>query len=224
MPIVGREPNGLPCRLCSHSPCRLQGESGGRHLWSCPTCGLVFVPGDEHVTVERERERYALHDNTPDNEGYVSYMEGVADLLGMVPLEKPVVLDFGCGEHAVLVDVLRRRGVDCSGYDPLCGVGTDVTGKRFDVIIACEVVEHLRDLAAEAALLGRMLAPGGYLVIRTQYAPSAVEDLLSWWYVSDVTHVNFFGTKSLAWLARAMGLAVHCDNGRDTCVLGPNSG
>lgn len=174
-----------------------------RTLFYCPDCGLVFVPEAQWLSVDDERARYAHHDNTPANEGYVKLLGEVADVVCGLVAPGARVLDFGSGQNAVLTALLRERGLDCVAYDPLYGIGPDAFRVKYHAIVACEVIEHLRDLRAELTSLAGGLRPGGRIVVRTQCYPSLVE-LPSWWYARDPTHLNFFAERTLAvgaWLA-----------------------
>jgi hypothetical protein len=165
----------------------------------------VFVPPQYWLTLDAERERYAHHDNALTNRGYVHFLEAVADVVDGLALHKPRVLDFGSGEHAVLTTLFRDRGFDCTPYDPLYAATCVPTG-TFDVIVVCEVIEHLRELRAEMHTLRNLLSPAGHIVVRTQLYPSQA-GFLSWWYTRDATHINFFVPKTLAYAAGLVDLA-----------------
>ncbi len=191
-----------------------------RGLLHCSTCELVFVPEQGHVSAEAERERYALHTNTPEDEGYVSFLATTADAVLSLPAQSPRVLDFGSGPNAVLTGLLRHRGVDCTPYDPLYGLGLGTRDETFDVVVLCEVLEHLRDLPAELGLLKRLVAPGGHVVVHTYLRPADPAQIGTWWYTLDPTHVNFFSVKSLEWFAAALGMRLVSCDGSELAVLG----
>ncbi len=170
----------------------------------CPGCGLVFVPEAQRLSIDDERHRYAHHDNTLANAGYVRFLGEVADVVEGLAAPGARVLDFGSGQNAVLTTLLRARGRDCVAYDPLSGVGPDALRDQYDVLVACEVIEHLRDLRRELATIGDCLRPSGHVVVRTQCYPSLAE-LPAWWYARDPTHLNFFSERSLAVAASLAG-------------------
>ena len=193
------------CKLCLTSACVPTGRNKHREFVHCPDCGLVFVPSEYWLSEDDERARYAHHDNSPSNEGYVKFLGQVARVVEGLGVAR--VLDFGSGENAVLVDILRQRGFDCVAYDPLYGKGQAALGNRYDVVVACEVIEHLRDLRGEMGTLKDCLSPGGRVVVRTQCYPS-VADVPTWWYARDATHLNFFTERTLSFAAGLCGL--HC--------------
>jgi 2-polyprenyl-3-methyl-5-hydroxy-6-metoxy-1,4-benzoquinol methylase len=165
----------------------------------------VFVPEAQWLSLEDERARYAHHDNSPSNEGYVRFLGEVAHVVCGLVEPGARVLDFGSGEQAVLTELLRARGQKCTAYDPLYDLGPDALGEQYDVIVVCEVIEHLRGLRAELIRLAGRLRPGGHLVVRTRCYPS-LADLPAWWYARDPTHINFFAKPTLEHAARLCGL------------------
>lgn len=78
------------------------------------------------------------------------------------------VLDYGCGA-GLLVDVLRRRGVDVRGYDAYAPAFADraALAEGYDVVIAQDVIEHAEEPQAMLDELGRLVRPGGLLAIGT---------------------------------------------------------
>jgi SAM-dependent methyltransferase len=93
------------------------------------------------------------------------------------------ILDFGGGDAALCADLKRRHpAATVACYEPsetiraeaerrAAGTGVevhaDVPGATYDVVLCCEVFEHLPAAQTEAALktLGTLLAPDGLLVL-----------------------------------------------------------
>jgi len=195
------------CKLCLASACEPAGRNKHREFVHCPSCGLVFAPPSYWLTLDEERARYAHHDNALSNEGYAKFLGQVADVVAGLGADRARVLDFGSGQNAVLADILRRRGFDCAAYDPLYGKGQEALRSRYDIVILCEVIEHLRDLRGEMRSIEACLGKGGRVVVRTQCYPSVAE-VSSWWYARDLTHLNFFAGRALEFAAELCGL--HC--------------
>jgi hypothetical protein len=170
----------------------------------CNDCELVFVPESGHCSIEDEKKRYALHDNRVDNNGYVRFLDEIVDVVGSIHYPGQRILDFGCGKHAVLGELLHRKGYECDSYDPLYGIGMACHSKRYDVVVLCEVVEHLRRLNDETVIIKNMLDPQGKVVVRTNQYPSR-EEFGAWWYKEDPTHINFFSRESLIVFGRTIG-------------------
>jgi len=97
------------------------------------------------------------------------------------------VLDYGCGNGAFL-QRLAARGADCTGVDidaERVAVGVPEVRHRltaiqpdeplpfpngsFDTVVILEVIEHVRDERAVLSELGRVLAPGGHLLLTTPH-------------------------------------------------------
>jgi hypothetical protein len=165
----------------------------------------VSVPEAYWLSPNDECARYAHHDNTVANPGYLRFLGEVAEVVCETTAPGTRVLDFGSGENAVLTALLRERGRDCVAYDPLYGIGPDALAARYDAIVVCEVIEHLRELRAELAKLAGCLRMGGHIVIRTRCYPSLTE-IPSWGYARDPTHLNFFAERTLSIAAHQLGL------------------
>jgi 2-polyprenyl-3-methyl-5-hydroxy-6-metoxy-1,4-benzoquinol methylase len=119
----------------------------------------------------------------------------------------------------VLAEILNGRGVYCASHDPLYGINADNHGEQFDIIVACEVFEHLRDIQKEIRLIGSLLKPGGFVFIHTQLYDE-VKDFASWWYIKDHTHINFFCEKTMQKIAGIIEKKIFSTNSKDTVVLG----
>jgi hypothetical protein len=198
------------CKLCLGEGATPAGRHKHREFLHCPSCGLIFVPERDWVRPDEERARYAHHDNSESNTGYVRFLGEVADVAASAASAAGAgarVLDFGSGENAVLARLLGRRGIDATAYDPLYGLGATALASRYDVVVLCEVIEHLRDLRAELIRLVGCLNQNGRVVVRTQCYPSVAE-ITSWWYARDLTHINFFAPQTLAFAAALCGLRV----------------
>lgn len=206
------------CVLCSSSGCAVYCEDNIRTYFRCPACGLVFVPKEFHLDLEEEKRRYGKHTNYKNNKDYVEYLSTVADQALALPVQSPRVLDFGSGPEQVLADILTRRGVKCASHDPLYGIFADMGGEKFDIIVACEVFEHLRDIQKEIRLISRLLKPDGLVYVHTQLYDD-VKDFPSWWYIKDLTHINFFCEKTMQTMADMMGKKIYSANKKDTVIF-----
>lgn len=209
------------CPLCEQAPAAVTATCGARPLNRCPTCDLVFVPASHHVSLEQERERYELHTNNEQDAGYVAFLETVAAAIDRLPVPHPSILDFGSGPNQVLTGILRDKGYACDAYDPLYGIGPDVFSRRYDIVVLCEVFEHLRAPRAELERIAVMLKPRGFVVIRTLLRPDDIGALSSWWYARDITHLNFLSIRCCEHIAAMLDLAIVDCNGRSLLCLGP---
>ena len=184
--------------------------------YECRDCRFLFATvhdGIDHATLYDEAYWTA---QDPDWYGRVS------ETLRLVLLAQRFldiepwrlrVLDFGCG-MGTFVEVARRQlqmnawGTDI--IEPRFGRdwfvrAAELSPGRFDVVVACEVVEHLADPLGTFEQIKRWLAPGGVFAFQTAYYdPRACGR--DWWYIGPANgHVSLFSARSLDRLAERLG-------------------
>ena len=54
---------------------------GDRHYWRCNHCQATFLAAEQLPGPEFERERYELHENDPNDDGYRQFLHRLADPL-----------------------------------------------------------------------------------------------------------------------------------------------
>jgi SAM-dependent methyltransferase len=217
--MAGTHPvTAYSCVLCSSPECTFYCKDNFRSYLRCSSCNLIYVPPEYHLSTEEEKNRYSKHTNTSDDKKYVAYLSDVADNALALPVRSPRVLDFGSGPNQVLAGIINARGVYCASHDPLYGINADNGGELFDIIVACEVFEHLRDIKKEIRLIGSLLKPGGFVYVHTQLYDD-VKDIPSWWYLKDPTHISFYCEKTMRTIAEILGKKIYSINKKDTVVL-----
>ncbi len=206
----------MNCPLCGGPADRFH-HSRERDFLLCPQCQYIFVSPDHHLAPEEEKKRYLEHENSLENEGYVRMFETKLDLLKKHGPESGAVLDFGCGYEPVLKTLLEKRGYTASVYDKFFFPEWDAD-KRYDAIISTETFEHLDSPATEIDRILNVLKSGGYLAIMTRFYPESdgkpdLEIFKDWYYKNDPTHIGFYGSGTLQWLAdnRAIELVYRDD-------------
>jgi hypothetical protein len=192
------------CKLCDSRNCKFHEFDKFRKYFICSDCGLIFVPEEDWVTLEDEVDRYDKHENNITNEGYVCFLNEVVSVVKTLRKKSPCILDFGSGKNAVLSLLLNNEGFDCEAYDPLYNRLLKNSGKQYDVIVLCEVIEHIRDLSLESILINKLLSPDGIIIIRTKLYPSK-NRIFTWWYTQDKTHINFFSRQAVDAFASKFG-------------------
>jgi 2-polyprenyl-3-methyl-5-hydroxy-6-metoxy-1,4-benzoquinol methylase len=214
-------------------------------LMRCPDCTLIFqrFAGDDalldelygkwinHSYVPELDPQYQAEVSAPLRSRDGHELLVAADALRMKP-EEMTVLDFGMG-WGMWARIAKQLGCDVYGreipadrvaYAVSHGVRPiemDELGKpMFDLINAEQVMEHVRDLAQTAELLGASLKPNGILKVsvpnagcavriaanlKTGRCAATISELMP---VHPLEHVNSFNHRSLSALANRLGLTV----------------
>ena len=181
-----------------------------------------------------------LHEIAPARLGYIrdaACRHFRRDLKAMRALEGLTALDIGCAAGLVSEPV-ARMGAQITGIDPGAeliaaarahagagGLAIDyrcarteelaAAGERFDLVLCLEVVEHVPDPAAFLATCGKLLAPGGLMIVSTlnrtlkSYALAIVgaEYVLAWLPRGTHQWDRFVTPAELASYLAAAGLA-----------------
>lgn len=217
--MIAEEAERCACRLCGSPQCREILRDKIRPYVQCESCGLTFVPEKYHINPQEEQLRYGKHTNHKTDKQYVAYLSSIAADVLTLPVASPRILDFGSGPEHVLADILNEAGASCAAHDPPYGLNAAGQHGSFDIIVACESIEHLRNLPREIRLISGLLAPAGFVYMHTQLRDH-VSDFAMWWYIVDVTHINFFCEKTMGTVAQMLGKRIVRTNGKDTVVLG----
>jgi SAM-dependent methyltransferase len=107
------------------------------------------------------------------------------------------------------VDILRERG-----YDVVCAdVETMDLGRRFDTVVAGEVIEHLPNPGRALLSLRRHLVPSGHLILTTcnPFYVVQLEKILKYGDVQvHEEHTAWFDPRTLGHLLTISGFTVKC--------------
>jgi 2-polyprenyl-6-hydroxyphenyl methylase/3-demethylubiquinone-9 3-methyltransferase len=119
----------------------------------------------------------------------VNYAKKVIDNISKTSPEKTTVLEVGCG-GGILSEEFSKMGYIMTGIDPagkslstaishakqnklsinyLLGSGEDLPfpAASFDVVLCCDVLEHVKDLPKVISEISRVLKPGGIFIYDT---------------------------------------------------------
>ncbi len=203
------------CPLCADSlssfvTVAIGRKTGRRPLafLECATCGLVVRDPDAWPDRESERAHYRLHQNDANDPHYCRFLAPGIERLKPVLGVGVAGLDFGCGPDSAIVAVGRQAGATMLGYDPLFAPDERLLRySTYDVVTCTETVEHLHRPWSVFQQMGRLLRPGGRLMIQTGFAPPAAQ-FADWHYWRDPTHVIFFRVQTFQWLAAAFGWVI----------------
>ena len=191
---------GLACPLCSAAAAGEYSSDKRRSYVLCRICGLVFVPPAQHLAAKDEKQRYDLHQNSPDDAGYRRFLGRL-----FVPLERRLApassgLDFGSGPAPTLSRMFEDAGHKVTLFDSFYEADPAALNGQYDFITASEVAEHLREPGKEFDRLWACLKRGGWLGIMTKFAAGRAV-FPRWYYKDDPTHICFFSRETFAWLA-----------------------
>lgn len=190
----------LSCPLCSGSSVLDFHRDRIRDYLRCQTCWLVFVPHQQHLTPAQEKAIYDLHQNQLDDPGYRRFLSRLAEPLLERLAHPGHGLDYGCGPGPLLATMLEKQGHRVDLYDPLYAKQSHYLDHRYDFITCSEVIEHFRQPKPEFECLFSLLKPHGILAVMSKRVIDA-QAFATWHYKNDPTHIAFFSTPTLEWLA-----------------------
>lgn len=199
----------MTCPLCSHEDnaivhTRIDPQHGRRDYHRCSRCCLIFLPPEQLLSPENERRRYDLHQNHPEDQGYVRFLNQLVEpLVAMLPAGA-AGLDYGCGPGPTVSVLLRLRGFDTAVFDPVYFPNTILLEQSYDFVTCTETVEHFYHPRREWQRFKQLVKPGGLLGIMTGMYRD-IEAFKDWWYPSEPTHVNFYHSDTWTWISAEWG-------------------
>lgn len=204
------------CPLCQHTHIEFY-FSDPRNYFQCQNCHLVFVDSSEHLSEVDEKERYDLHENNPEDDGYLQFLKKLTNPLAERLPSHSHGLDFGCGPAPTVSLILEALGhkVDC--FDKYYANTPSLLTQHYDFVTSTEVLEHLREPREEIQRLISTLKPNGYLGIMTKLLPP-FDKFANWHYKRDLTHICFYSDSTFEWLAKEWDLSLEII-GNDVVIL-----
>jgi len=200
---------------------RLDAPLAGGFLHECRDCGFVFrapILADAEYEALYARGSAEVWAQNADREDF-------RRVRAAVPPAALDVLDVGCYSGdllAMLPDGCRRFGIEPNtdaaalaasrGIEIVARLWTelDAGGRHYDIIIACDVIEHVADPLAFLSALSGCLKPAGRVIITTGNAQAWPWRLARsrYWYCYFPEHISFVGPKWLQRMAPRAGLRV----------------
>lgn len=196
-----------PCPLCHSVKTLFFTNAMNRDYFLCTHCKLIFVSKSFLLNKTEEKKRYDLHENSIDDVGYVQFISQIIQPLCDRLTPNSFGLDFGSGPAPVLAELLKRSGFRINIYDPFYAKKTSVLNQKYDFITLVEVAEHFFNPSQEFESLVRLLKPNGYLAVMTSSTDN-IHNFPNWHYQKDDTHVCFYATNSMKYLAKKYKLSL----------------
>ncbi len=203
------------CKICG-SPTREFIHNRTKTLYfHCPICDFIQKDENSFPSKEKELSIYMLHENSIDREDYVGYLKKFVDQ-ALIPFMKKEAfgLDFGSGPVPVLSQILKRDyDLKTDIYDYYFAPETIYLEKSYDFIVSTEVIEHLQDPLKSFSIFGELLVKGGILSLMTLFHPQSDSLFQEWWYTRDKSHISFYTTLTIEYLARLFSFdIIYTDN------------
>lgn len=204
------------CPLCSHIVNSNFTGGVNTKLWHCNNCELIFKDPSERPSYDNEEQRYREHNNNDQNKGYVDFLKQAVNPALSFLAPEMTGLDFGCGPNPVLSTIVKQSGYDCLNYDPF--FFPDLPDERMDFIFATESFEHFFYPCREIKMITALLHPSGILTVMT-HRWKELDNIASWWYVRDKTHVSFYHRKTFDYICSKYGYNILYDDGEKVLVM-----
>lgn len=139
-------------------------------VWRCPSCGSLHCKED--VDLDSYYRVYPFSKQKLDFWGTVSCRNRMRQMEREGVTPDFSILDFGCAGGVFVSFLLQNGYKDVSGYDAFVPEFNDpaLLERRYDAVLAQDVLEHAEDPREMLALLTKSLKPGGVLYIGTPLA------------------------------------------------------
>ncbi|MCG1010535.1 class I SAM-dependent methyltransferase [Salinicoccus sp. ID82-1] len=209
------------CKLC-HAPVRIYTHAKLGRFYLCTGCEFIFKDRAFFLSEDEERQSYRRHNNSIEDPRYVAFFYKFLDdaVFPYIGTGRQG-FDFGSGPEPVLATLLEQNhGFQMNIYDIFYAPDKVYQGKKYDLITATEVVEHLGDPLHYFKRFAGLLKPDGVLAVMTLFHHNGISHFNNWHYMRDRTHVSFYTPKTMRHIAEQSGLkVVHTDGIRYTTFM-----
>lgn len=194
------------CPLCLKTDPNFYFQNDKKAYFICDNCHLISA-GDEYLlTSEKEVAVYDRHENDPNDQGYINFMERILTPLREIIPKDSCGLDFGCGPGPVVHSILSKEGYNISEYDPYYKKDLNTLNKKYDFVIVTEVFEHIYNTKEDLELILSLVGEKGVLAVMTKFYPDGIDKFRYWGYHQDPTHVRFFNRETFEWIGNQYSL------------------
>ncbi|MFH1386552.1 MAG: class I SAM-dependent methyltransferase [bacterium] len=209
------------CKICSQKTRIIFDRQYEHNYYYCANCEFIFLDESKIISPAQEKKEYSFHHNSLENEGYVQmFRDFINQAIKPSRSGKTTALDFGSGPEPVLAELLRLEGFETDIYDKYFAPEMADQNKKYDLITATEVFEHLADPLSTLKQLKPLLNKNGILALMTLFHQNNDEHFKAWWYRRDATHIAFYTPKTFHCLAALLNMKVKMSDQKNICVLG----
>ena len=228
-------PNPIPCPICSSVTCLLPPvdlnknceerrglnlpDSGVEIYYSyCPSCGFCFADSLHKKSPEWFKENvynadYIIVDPEFENSRPVQNAKWLMQMLGN---KKDVIshLDYG-GGNGVLSKTLAENGWNSTSWDAFYDEERPLDSKKFNLITAFEVFEHVPDQQALMKNIVSLMNEESVFLFSTLLSDGNLRagERPDWWYASPRNgHISLHSQKSLGVLMMNYKLLIKTRN------------
>jgi len=182
--------------------------------YECTHCRFCFTDILDTVDHARVYDESYWKEQDPDWHGRVTETLRLVLLANALRQAAPwsmEILDFGCGMGTFLQTAREKLNMQVWGHDinePRFGREfylKELPEGRFDIIVSCEVLEHLPFPVELLRPVLKSLKPGGVFAYQTAYYDPAVCKR-DWWYIGPANgHVSLYSVGAFDVLFRKLG-------------------
>lgn len=174
----------------------------------CQECHLVFKNPNVFYNTVQDIERYSTHNNSNADQGYLNFLEKLVHPLKSFLPRKFSALDFGCGPGPTLSGLLEDLGGQVENYDPLFFPDAHLLiPESYDVVTCSEVVEHFKTPSSDWEMMIDLVKDEGILAVMTLLYSKEI-DYKKWWYRNDPTHIVFYQSETIDYIAKTYNLEI----------------
>lgn len=193
----------MKCKICGHDTISYKHPRFDMLFHECSFCEFIFKDEKNYVSKEKEIKKYDEHQNSIQDLGYVNFLTDFIESAVWPFVKKGKILDFGSGPNPVLAALLKDvYHFDVDIYDLYYASNKIYQNQFYDLITSTEVIEHLKHPLEAFQLFHKHLKTNGILSIMTLFHPNNKDLFFEWHYIRDATHVSFFTSKTLRYIAQ----------------------
>jgi hypothetical protein len=198
------------CPLCKEDALLFLSERKStpvsRVYWHCVHCDLVFLDPKMRFDAAAEKTHYGFHQNSIHDQKYCEFLNNLIQPL-LTRVEEVAGasacgIDYGSGPSPVLAELVRQSGYKMEIFDPFFANDRAVLERQYDFVACCEVVEHMYDPQAGFNQLNALSKSGAILGLMTGMI-SDWSKFSAWHYPNEATHVCFYSSRTMGWIAKA---------------------